>query len=142
MGDATNPPMPIRVVVGLCLDDKGRVLMAKRGPEQLRPDAWELPGGKIEGSETAENALRREWREELGLLVEVESGSLGEAVLDVEDTFVLSLYRVRIIEIYSDSRPIIVMRLPEYAVKHMPCIPGFYLLYRNILTASMEARRG
>ena len=46
----------------------GRVLLTQRDP--LRSDygmLWECPGGKVEGSETPEEALARELREEVDL---------------------------------------------------------------------------
>lgn len=51
-------------------DAKGRLLLIKRGHE---PSAglWSLPGGRIESGETDADALRREMREETGLVVEV-----------------------------------------------------------------------
>ena len=50
----------------------GKALLVKRSPQRrFYPGAWDLFGGHIEGSETAEEALRREAREELH--VEVES---------------------------------------------------------------------
>jgi 8-oxo-dGTP diphosphatase len=54
-------------------DDKGRLLLVKRGHE---PGAglWSLPGGRIEPGETDAEALVREMREEAGL--EVEPGPL------------------------------------------------------------------
>lgn len=42
----------------------GKVLAARRSDGA---EGWELPGGKIEPSETAEDACRREVREELAL---------------------------------------------------------------------------
>jgi 8-oxo-dGTP diphosphatase len=58
-------------------DDKGRLLLIKRGHE---PGAglWSLPGGRIEPGETDAEALVREMREEIGL--EVEPGPLLGAV--------------------------------------------------------------
>jgi 8-oxo-dGTP diphosphatase len=58
-------------------DDKGRLLLVKRGHE---PGAglWSLPGGRIEPGETDAEALVREMREETGL--EVEPGPLLGAV--------------------------------------------------------------
>jgi 8-oxo-dGTP diphosphatase len=58
-------------------DDKGRLLLIKRGHE---PGAglWSLPGGRIEPGETDAEALVREMREETGL--EVAPGPLLGAV--------------------------------------------------------------
>jgi 8-oxo-dGTP diphosphatase len=54
-------------------DDKGRLLLVKRGHE---PGAglWSLPGGRIEPGETDAEALVREMREETGL--EIAPGPL------------------------------------------------------------------
>lgn len=42
------------------------VLVARRAPvERYFPGCWEHPGGKVEEGETHEEALRREWAEEL-----------------------------------------------------------------------------
>ena len=72
-------------------DDKGRLLLVKRGHE---PGAglWSLPGGRIEPGETDAEALVREMREETGLEVEpgpllgtVRRPAVDGAVLDIRD---------------------------------------------------------
>jgi 8-oxo-dGTP diphosphatase len=50
---------------------RGRVLMVRRAVPPSR-GAWDLPGGFIEAGETAEEAARREVREELGIAVRLE----------------------------------------------------------------------
>jgi ADP-ribose pyrophosphatase YjhB (NUDIX family) len=47
-------------------DARGNVLLAKRKNEPYR-NQWSTPGGFVEIGETAEEALRREIREELGI---------------------------------------------------------------------------
>ena len=72
-------------------DDKGRLLLVKRGHE---PGAglWSLPGGRIEPGETDAEALVREMREETGLVIEpgpllgtVRRSAGNGAVLDIRD---------------------------------------------------------
>ncbi len=48
---------------------KGRVLLARRPLSGTLPGLWELPGGKVEAGETPEEALIREFREELGVAI-------------------------------------------------------------------------
>jgi 8-oxo-dGTP diphosphatase len=45
----------------------GRVLMAERTATQLSPGFWELPGGKIDPGESAQEAAIRELEEEIGI---------------------------------------------------------------------------
>ena len=54
------------VVAGI-LERDGRVLICRRRADQPHPLKWEFPGGKVEAGETAQTALRRELREELGI---------------------------------------------------------------------------
>lgn len=59
----------IHVVAGVILDKQQQILIAKR-PEKLHQGGkWEFPGGKVETSETAAQALIRELKEEVNLLV-------------------------------------------------------------------------
>lgn len=50
-----------RVVSGALIHD-GRVLMGLRKKSGLRPDLWELPGGKVDPDESPHEALRRRSR--------------------------------------------------------------------------------
>ncbi len=45
----------------------GKILIQKRAPSGLMPNLWEFPGGKLREGETPEEALRREFREEVEL---------------------------------------------------------------------------
>ncbi|MFC5570528.1 Nudix family hydrolase [Lysobacter yangpyeongensis] len=70
---ATAPagaPRVIEVVAGVIRDRRGRILLARRTEGRDLAGLWEFPGGKHEAGETAEAALKRELREELGIAVE------------------------------------------------------------------------
>jgi 8-oxo-dGTP diphosphatase len=54
-------------VTAAIIVDRGRVLIAQRGPADRMAGFWEFPGGKIEIGETPEACLARELREELGI---------------------------------------------------------------------------
>ena len=56
------------VVVGI-LQREGKYFIQKRPANGLLADLWEFPGGKIEAGETAEEALSREFKEELNIEV-------------------------------------------------------------------------
>jgi len=57
------------VVAAALVDPDGRVLIAQRPEGKSMAGLWEFPGGKIEASETPEQALIRELREELDIAV-------------------------------------------------------------------------
>ena len=67
--DRRSPP-PVRVVAGIVIEGN-RVLVAQRPEPQSFALKWEFPGGKVEPEESAETALDREFREELGMGVEI-----------------------------------------------------------------------
>ena len=58
------PKDTLHVAAAIIVRD-GQVLAAQRNHGMK--DGWELPGGKLEPSESAEDACRREIREELGI---------------------------------------------------------------------------
>ena len=60
----------VTVAVGILIDDAGRVLVTRRAPDARQGGLWEFPSGKVEAEETLLEALARELKEELGVLVE------------------------------------------------------------------------
>lgn len=63
-----QPPVP--VVCAVIVRD-GLVMLARRPPGRKLGGLWEFPGGKVEHGESAEAALHRELREELGCEVRI-----------------------------------------------------------------------
>jgi 8-oxo-dGTP diphosphatase len=59
---------PIRDIVNALLNRERMVLLARRSPlRKSYPGLWSFPGGHVESGETAEQALTRECREEIGI---------------------------------------------------------------------------
>lgn len=58
-------------VVGAVIINEGLVLCAQRGPQGALAGLWEFPGGKVEATETTQDALKREIVEELRCVVDV-----------------------------------------------------------------------
>ena len=62
--------MRITVVAAIIRRPDG-ILITKRFSDVHLPGLWEFPGGKVEGVESLEEALRREIREELDIRIRV-----------------------------------------------------------------------
>lgn len=62
---------PTLRVVGACISDGEKYLIAQRSKKQGYEGKWEFPGGKVEKGETDQEALKREIKEELGIDIKV-----------------------------------------------------------------------
>ncbi len=60
----SGAPGTLLVVAGVFVRE-GRLLLARRPAGRAWAGLWEFPGGKVEAGETPEDALVREWREEM-----------------------------------------------------------------------------
>lgn len=63
----------IGVGVGaMVFNDQGEVFLAQRGPDANNErGTWEFPGGRVEFGERAEDAIRREFLEEYGMVIDI-----------------------------------------------------------------------
>jgi 8-oxo-dGTP diphosphatase len=78
----------VRVAVGVILDANCNVLIARRALHTHQGGLWEFPGGKVEMGESPMDALTRELREELGIVVG-RTSALLEVCHDYGDKSVL-----------------------------------------------------
>ena len=78
----------IHVAVAIIINSQREVLIALRQAHQHLGGLWEFPGGKVETGETCSEALKREVKEELGLVI-VNAVALVEVSHDYNDKPVL-----------------------------------------------------
>jgi 8-oxo-dGTP diphosphatase len=85
----------IRVVAAV-IERDGRYLVTQRRPTAVLPLLWEFPGGKVEGTESDLDALKREVLHRVG--VEIKPGSQISTVSHTYEhyTVELHLYECRI----------------------------------------------
>ena len=101
MSTRRYPERPV-LGVGALIFEGAKVLLVERGNEPLK-GWWSLPGGGVETGERLEAAMRREVREETGLLVEmVRVAEIFERLMADEDGrceyhYVLIDYECRVV---------------------------------------------
>jgi len=70
--------MNLKEVSAAIIEKNGLILITRRAKDEKLAGFWEFPGGKREASETIEQCLVRELKEELDVEV-VTNGILGES---------------------------------------------------------------
>jgi len=86
--------VPIHVVAGVLRDADGRVLLAQRPSGKHLAGLWEFPGGKCEDDEAPVDALARELREEIGIVVESARPLIRVPHRYPDKTIVLDVWQV------------------------------------------------
>src|SRR5688572_29122406 len=89
-----NDPIPAEIAIAVIFDAAGRVLVARRPAGTHLAGRHEFPGGKVLPGERADDACRRECREELDVEVEVLGPMLARFEHRYPDrTVALSFFR-------------------------------------------------
>ncbi len=126
----------VLVVQGLITHptDKTKVLMAHRPPDKKKPLMWEYPGGKVEKGENLPDALKRELKEELDIDA-VIGERIAKTLFHWKENVELYLFTVP--SFTGEPQPLVATELkwvdPEFAVDHMPCLPGAFAVYREVM---------
>lgn len=85
-------------VVAALVWDGDRFMICQRPPHKARGLLWEFAGGKVEPGETKPQALIREYREELGVTLEVGDVSMEVVHRYPDLTIRLTLFNARLRE--------------------------------------------
>lgn len=84
------------VVCALIENDDGKIFCCKRGPGRALEGKWEFPGGKVEKSESHEETIIREIKEELKATIKpleyIGKSSYEYHNIEPFDDFSITLY--------------------------------------------------
>lgn len=92
----------VDVVVGVVCNAQDEVLIALRPAHVVQSGLWEFPGGKVEPGESLENALIREFQEEVGITVTDSAFLLEVRKTFVEKSTILILHTFRILAFHGE----------------------------------------
>lgn len=120
-GEPRNESKTVRLVVAALILRGDEVLICQRRPDQPLASKWEFPGGKMEPGESAEQALRRELQEELGIdatistrIAHIRHNYRSGGAVDLQ-FFVVNEYAGEITNlIFQDVRWCPLRNLPQY----------------------------
>ncbi len=84
----------LHVVAAALIDERGRVLLARRHDHLHQGGLWEFPGGKLEAGEAVPAALARELREEIGVEPAAARPLIRVSHRYPEGTVLLDVWRV------------------------------------------------
>jgi 8-oxo-dGTP diphosphatase len=114
-----NGVKQVRLVAAGLILRGDEVLVCQRRPDQPMALKWEFPGGKMEPGESAEQALKRELEEELGI-----DARIGSRVAHVRHTYrsggVVDLQFFAVHEFAGEIRNIIFNDVRWCALRDLP----------------------
>ena len=84
----------VEVVCAVIRNEKNEVFCCRRGPGRALEGFWEFPGGKVEASETHEQTIIREIKEELKTDIEPIKyiGKSYYEYIELEKPFSITMY--------------------------------------------------
>ncbi len=106
-------------VVAAVIERDGRILIGQRRRTDTHPLKWEFPGGKVEPGETAEHALIRELREELGVDVSL-GGEIARYAYQYPGRAAIELIFYRIARFDGEPRSLVFEQIAWEAAGHLP----------------------
>tara|TARA_B110000977_G_scaffold193033_1_gene267421 strand:+ start:727 stop:1131 length:405 start_codon:yes stop_codon:yes gene_type:complete len=75
----------LKIVAGFMFEDDTFIIGQRKSDNKSYPDYWELPGGKVDDTDTStDHSIMREWREELDIDVSIYHELPTRIINDVE----------------------------------------------------------
>jgi 8-oxo-dGTP diphosphatase len=129
--------LPIIVTAGVVVRD-GEVLVARRNAGSHLEGLWELPGGTLEPQESPKECLACEFREELGVTIEV--GPILEVVFYryPEKTVLLLFYACELLD--GDPEPVDVAEvawIPKADLLELDWVPADILFVSRLAEGTL-----
>lgn len=80
------------------VNDKGEILLMRRGLNKSMPGTWIIPGGKVDFNESLREAVIRETKEEIGVDIEIdgELPAFDHILKEEKEHWVTSIFTARI----------------------------------------------